>query len=104
MYASAVGTTVLNMIEIAPRPPAFEGVLCVFEPKQSLEQIRERLSSFGEIFLVVDRRLTVGRNEIAVHFATHQAALDAIAADPMPEMWSAIGTLYNDRPYDRRGW
>ena len=30
LYASAIGTTVLQLKAIPPRPPAFDGALCLF--------------------------------------------------------------------------
>ena len=51
VYASAVGTTVLQLKEIPPRPARFDGVLCLFGLTVSADEavIREALGCFGEI-------------------------------------------------------
>ena len=108
VYASAVGTTVLQIKEIPLRPKEFDGVLCLFGPKAHADErmVRDTFGSrFGEIVDVIDRRLPpVERDEIAVRFPTHQAALDAIAAGVPQELCNGLDTLYNERPYDGRGW
>ena len=108
VYASAVGTTVLQIKEIPLRPKEFDGVLCLFGPKARAgeQAVRKTFGRrFGEIVDVVDRRLPpVERDEIAVRFTTHQAALDAIAAGVPHELCNGLDTLYNERPYDGRGW
>ena len=106
LYASAVGTTVLQIKEIPPRPTAFDGKLCLFGPGKDVSEaeVRSALERFGTITTVVDRRIELGRDEIAVHFTTHQAVLDAVAADLKTDLWKGLGALYNDRPYDERGW
>jgi len=106
LYASAVGTTVLQIKEIPPRPTTFDGKLCLFGPGKDVgeAEVRSALERFGTITTVVDRRIELGRDEIAVHFTTHQAVLDAVAADLKTDLWKGLGALYNDRPYDERGW
>ena len=51
VYASAVGTTVLQIKEIPPRPNEFDGALCLFDPKAGVDEaaVRLALSRFGEI-------------------------------------------------------
>ena len=51
VYASAVGTTVLQLKEIPPRPTEFDGALCLFglKPGKDKEAIRAALGRFGEI-------------------------------------------------------
>ena len=103
LYASAVGTTVLQIREVPFRPAELDGVLCIFGPSEGVDKaaVRLALSCFGEIVAVVDRRLPpIERDEIAVHFTSHQVALDVIAAQPTPLPCNGVGTLYTARPYD----
>ena len=119
LYASAVGTTVLQLKEIPPRPADFDGVLCLGQLSDGVgeEQIRAALGGFGQI----------ERCELDVHpgarvtFATHNAAMRAAAAElPSCAYACAAAELpicayacvaWNDRPYDDidtggkgRGW
>ncbi|KOO27955.1 hypothetical protein Ctob_003240, partial [Chrysochromulina tobinii] len=101
VYASAVGTTVLQSREIPPRPEAFDGALCLFglKPTTGEDSIRETLGCFGAIVAFEPTR-----NPPVVRFASHEAALAAKRAGPWPELCDGVDTLYNERPYDERGW
>jgi Ran GTPase-activating protein (RanGAP) involved in mRNA processing and transport len=101
VYASAVGTTVLQSREIPPRPKAFDGALCLFGLKHTTGEaaVRETLGCFGTIIA-----FELTRNPPVVRFTSHEAALAAKRAGPWPELWDAVDTLYNERPYDERGW
>ena len=41
-----------------------------------------------------------------VHFAVHDEALVAIktCSKTDPQLWGGLDTLYNERPYNERGW
>ena len=101
VYASAVGTTVLQSREIPPRPEAFDGALCLFGLKATKGEgaVRETLGCFGAIVAFEHTR-----NPPVVRFASHEAALAAKRAGPWPELCDGVDTLYNERPYDERGW
>jgi len=99
VYASAVGTTVLQSREIPPRPESFDGALCLFGLKTGEAAIRETLGCFGAIV-----KFELSRNPPVVRFASHEAALAAKRAGPWPELCDGVDTLYNERPYDERGW
>jgi len=101
VYASAVGTTVLQSREIPPRPESFDGALCLFGLKPTMGEaaLRETLGSFGTIVA-----FELKRNPPVVRFASHEAALAAKDAGPWPELCDGVDTLYNERPYDERGW
>jgi hypothetical protein len=101
VYASDVGTTVLQSREIPPRPEAFDGALCLFGLKATKGEaaVRETLGCFGAIVAFEHTR-----NPPVVRFASHKAALAAKRAGPWPELCDGIDTLYNERPYDERGW
>ena len=67
--------------------------------------VRSALSRFGTIVSIVDRRLLpIGRDEIAVRFASHDAVRKAVKAAPASDVWKALSALYNNRPYNERGW
>ena len=101
VYASAVGTTVLQSCEIPPRPEAFDGALCLFGLKATKGEaaVRETLGCFGTIVAFEHTR-----NPPVVRFASHEAALAAKRAGPWPELCDGVDTLYNERAYDERGW
>jgi hypothetical protein len=111
LYASAVGTTVLQIKEIPPRPAEMDGWLCLFGVAWTVDMasvesaVGSTLRRFGEVVAVVDRRLPpLEREEIAVRFASHDAVLEAVKAAPASDVWTGLGALYTDRPYDHRGW
>jgi hypothetical protein len=101
VYASAVGTTVLQSREIPPRPMAFDGALCLFglKPTTGEAAVRTTLGSFGTLVAFEPTR-----NPPVARFASHEAALAAKRAGPWPELCDGVDTLYNERPYDERGW
>jgi hypothetical protein len=102
VYASAVGTTVLQSREIPPRPEAFDGALCLFGLKHTAGEaaVRQTLGCFGTIIAFEPTR-----NPPVVRFTSHEAALAAKRAGPWPELCDhGVDTLYNERPYDERGW
>ena len=99
VYASAVGTTVLQLKEIPPRPKDHDGALCLFGLVDGADEpaIRAALGSFGDIETV-----EFSRGMASVRFASHAAALAAKQA-PLPEgLCEALDFLYNERSYDGR--
>ena len=44
-YASAVGTTVLQITEIPDRPSDFDGVLCLFDLAESVDEAADLLAT-----------------------------------------------------------
>ena len=99
VYASAVGTTVLQLKEIPLRPTEFDGAVCLFglKPEKNDEAaIREALNRFGTI-----KGIELNRDPAVVRFTTHEAALQA-EKEGLPELCGGIGTLYNERSYDGR--
>ena len=82
MYASAVGTTVLQIKEIPPRPKEMDGILCLFRVAEGVDETAVRTalahlpSHVGEIVKVTR---VVGREEdITVQFTSHQAVLHVV--------------------------
>ena len=49
LYASAVGTTVLQLKETPKRPVKYDGFVCIFGLKVDKEWLLTRLRTFGEI-------------------------------------------------------
>ena len=105
VYASAVGTTVLQLKEIPPRPEEFDGALCLFgvaDPTE--EKIRSALSCYGEIRACELTGPSRDHGAIVVRFTTHEAALAARSGGPIEGLCKGVDTLYNERSYDgRRG-
>ena len=116
IYASAVGTTVLQLKSIPIRPERFDGKLCLFGLRDDEATVRHVLDRFGAI---VKCELT--QDPAVVHFATHGAARavrreaeQAIAScmtseDARKAISRALGlqcdgidTMYNERSYDGR--
>ena len=101
LYASVIGTTVMQIKEIPRRPVEFDGVLCLFELKVDEATIKAKLKRFGNI-----KRVVLGTWPPAVvYFSTHTAAIAAKeAAAELSDLCGGVDTLYNTRPYDDRGW
>ena len=99
LYASAIGTTILQIKEIPERPAEFHGALCLFTLAEGVgeAQIRTALKSFGAI---EDCQLG-GWPSAIVRFSTHEAALAAKRAAPF-SICAGVDTLYNERSYDGR--
>ena len=99
LYASAIGTTVLQIREIPVRPALFDGALCLFELAEGVDEpkIRAALESFGTI-----QDCAIGGWPSAiVRFSTHEAAVAAKRAAPL-SICAGVDTLYNERSYDGR--
>ena len=101
VYASAVGTTVLQLKEIPPRPKDHDGALCLFGLYDGVYEpaIRAALGDFGDIETV---EFPPASGMAIVRFASHAAALAAKQA-PLPEgLCETLDFLYNERSYDGR--
>ena len=99
LYASAIGTTVLQITEIPVRPAEFDGALCLFDLAEGVDEssITAALEKFGPI-----RDCKIGGWPSAiVCFSTHEAALAAKRAAPL-SICAEVGTLYNERSYAGR--
>ena len=95
-YASAIGTTVMQLKETPLRPMEFDGALVLFGVKVGESEVMAALSKFGTI-----NSCEVGAMTI-VRFATHVAALAAKREGPVPGLCDGIDTLFNERSYDGR--
>ena len=103
LYASAIGTTVVQLKEIPPCPPDMRGALGLFDLQLSADEqtIRAALEPFGTVNSIE----IGGWPPAVVRLATHDAAL-AIkeVAATLVHICAGIDTLYNDHPYNGRGW
>ena len=91
IYASAVGTTVLQLKEIPTRPKDFEGALYIGELLEGVDEkkIRDALKRFGSIESCYlpksqDRpgqQLSSSSQYAIVRFSKHSAATKAAEAD-----------------------
>ena len=101
IYASAIGTCVLQLKEIPPRPAEYDGAVSLFELADGIDEtlIRAAFSEYGEIV-----SLEMGEwPPVTVHFATHEAARAARrAARELAHIAQGIDTLYNEQSYDGR--
>ena len=99
LYASAIGTTILQIKEIPERPADFHGALCLFTLAQGVDEskIRAELGRFGSI---QDCKLGDWPSAI-VYFSRHEAAVAAKRAAPL-SICDGVDTLYNERSYDGR--
>ena len=98
LYASAVGTMVLQIKEIPPRPTENDGHLCLFDLAEGVDaaKINAALATFGTI-----ESCNVGSPTV-VRFASHASALAAKRAAPIAGVCAGADTLYNERSYDGR--
>ena len=103
LYASAVGTTVLQLKEIPPQE--HPGVLCLFRVVQdNVEKtLRAKLEKHGKITRI-DLTLREHHGIVCVYFATREGALAAKCAGALAGVFEGIDMWYNERPYDDRGW
>eukprot|EP00900_Chrysochromulina_parva_P003387 jgi/Chrpa1/13049/Chrysochromulina_OHIO_Genome00024578-RA len=101
IYASAIGTTVLQLKELPLRPPEYDGKLCLFDLAPGLDgaAIKAALVAYGDIV-----SCTPGRCPPAtVCFTTHAAAQAAKrAAAQLEHIAGGVDTLFNERSYDGR--
>ena len=98
LYSSAIGTTVLQSKELFSRPMEFEGELCLFGMRDGVSESAVRRAFLG--CESVDLKATPP----IVRYATHAAALQAIETATLADVCDGVGTRYNERPYDERGW
>ena len=101
IYASAIGTTVLQLKELPLRPPEYDGKLCLFDLAPGVDgaAIKAALVAYGDIV-----SCTLGRFPPAtVCFTTHAAAQAAKrAAAQLAHISGGVDTLFNERSYDGR--
>eukprot|EP00312_Isochrysidales_sp_CCMP1244_P014706 CAMPEP_0202741946 /NCGR_PEP_ID=MMETSP1388-20130828/4654_1 /ASSEMBLY_ACC=CAM_ASM_000864 /TAXON_ID=37098 /ORGANISM="Isochrysis sp, Strain CCMP1244" /LENGTH=1959 /DNA_ID=CAMNT_0049408819 /DNA_START=358 /DNA_END=6236 /DNA_ORIENTATION=+ len=99
LYASAIGTTVLQIKEIPLRPANFDGALCLYGLAEGIgeAQVRSALEPSGTL---VGCELDL--QPAIVRFSTHTAALGAVAAAAMRGLCAGSDLLYNERSYDGR--
>ena len=91
---------VLQLKEIPPRPKEYDGALCLFDPKEGVDEaaVRAALSSFGEI-----ASYEISPEKVIVRFSNHEAARAARrAAAQLTSICKGADTLYNERSYDGR--
>ena len=101
VYASAVATTILQLKEVPPRPPTFDGAICLFDRQQGEAEIRQVLGQYGPITSCELDVVPPGKTAV-VRFATHAAARAARAAGPWAGLCGGVDMLYNERSYDGR--
>lgn len=106
VYASPLGTMVLQIKQIPPRPAELNGRVLACELASAVNDadLRSALGAFGPIE-ECSRRLD---SEVAhVKFASHEHASAAAAHG---SSWPRLGERafvcmqYNERPYAHRGW
>ena len=99
VYASAVGTTVLPIKEIPPRPPQF----CLFGLKAGVDEAAVCQALSGDLSTEFEScDLAFESTYGVVRFTTHAAALRAKAANTFSELCGGVDTRYNERSYDGR--
>ena len=102
VYASAVGTTVLQIKDVPSRPEEYDGVICLSDPRLPEAEIREALEEFGPINSI-DSGMRFGFKLTRVYFSTHEAALRAKGeAARLTHVAGHIDTRYNERSYNGR--
>ena len=102
LYGSAIGTTVLQLKELPPRPREYDGKLCLFNVAPGVDEaaIEAALVPYGDI---VSCTLGKAARRATVCFATHAAAQAAKrAAAQLVHIAGGVDTLFNERSYDGR--
>ena len=102
LYASAVGTIVLQAKEIPKRPQAYDGVVVLFDLTAGVDEseIRKALEPHGAITMI--EMVPTSVPPVTVRFSTHEIALAAVGAGSIEGLFGAICLLYNERSYDGR--
>ena len=98
LYASAVGTTVMQMKEIPMRPTEHDGALCLFGVLEGVEaaKILAALERFGAI-----EGIDVSASPVIVRFSTHEAARAARRAAAERSLGEVLNTANRARPQNR---
>ena len=106
LYASAIGTTVVQLKEIPTCPTDMRGALCLFDLQPGVDELRIREAFEPYEHLGAIKSIEIGGWPPAVvRLATHDAALAIkAAAVTLTHICAGIDTLYNEHPYDGRGW
>ena len=102
LYASPVGTTVLQIKEMPPRPAEYDGLLCIEGAQcESGEELIVELQQFGVI-----ESYSAGTNaEYRVKFKVHRDAERAAAEAPKLGVCKKAFIAFRDYDaYDDRGW
>ena len=99
LYASAIGTTVLQIKEIPPLPTEFHGALCLFNLAKGVDE--EKIVSVLKRFGTITNCKIGGWPSAIVRFSSHDSAVDAKRAAPL-SICEGVDTLYNERSYDGR--
>ena len=101
IYASAIGTTVLQLKELPLRPPEYDGKLCLYDLASGVDgaAIKAALVPYGDIVSCTLDRFPPA----TVCFTTHAAAQAAKrAAAQLEHIAGGVDTLFNERSYDGR--
>ena len=107
LYASAVGTTVLQLKEMPQTPEEYLGAVCLFGVADTISQatVEKALGRFGMVVSCeLDGPLRQTHNAVVARFASHSEALGAKAGKAVVGVYTGADTLYNEHPYDERGW
>ena len=113
LYASANGTTVLQIKEVPARPAEYDGLLCLGEVPEGLSEadLIARLQQFGEIESCTAPVHAEGVLQHRIKFTAHGAALQAEVEAPKLELCDFAFIAYKDLAYDdldsggeARGW
>jgi len=102
LYGSAIGTTVLQLKELPPRPREYDGKLCLFNVAPGVDEaaIEAALVPYGDI---VSCTLGKTARSASVCFATQAAAQAAKRAKAqLVHIAGGVDTLFNERSYDGR--
>ena len=101
LYASILATTVLQIVEIPPRPAELDGVVCLFKLSVNADESKVRAALIG---LGTIESCDLSRSPPIVRFASHESAVTAKNAGAPPGLCEGLDTLYNVTPYFSRGW
>jgi len=108
LYASPLGTCILQLHEIPPRPSDLEGgVLVCGLPRETNEAtVTKAFSSYGDI---VEYNVLERTGDVRLRFASHESAARAAAEYPAnecgllgPDVFTCLE--YNDLETMQRGW
>ena len=96
-----MGTTILQLTEIPPRPEQFDGAVALFQLTDETDEKSIRVAFDSYVVRKVEFHTFP---EAIVWLGTHESAVKAVEAGVPTTLCAGCCTLYNDRPYGDRGW
>uniref|UniRef100_A0A7S2JMI1 Uncharacterized protein n=1 Tax=Haptolina brevifila TaxID=156173 RepID=A0A7S2JMI1_9EUKA len=106
VYASPLGTSVVQIKHVPPRPPSLDGCVhaCHLASSVDIPTLTQTLSRFGELLHVGSINAASTRCTFTRHEAARAASGHMFRVEDRLGVGAYVSLEFNDRPYDDRGW